>query len=77
MKQTIRVEIFESAVTRDCTLTVYKSKWTNDSQGISITSHDEIHRETFDTIDSALKKAVHVNYEYEQRMDNQTGGSDE
>ena len=64
---TIRIEVYESPVTKDFTLTVYESKWATNNSMLEIVEHESIHRESFETMDEALMRAVIVHYEYEQK----------
>ena len=72
--KTIKFDIME-LTSRRIKLSVHVSTWTSDTYNIS--DFDEIHDEMFDTVGSAMIKALQINYEYEQRQDNLTGGNDE
>jgi len=76
MKKTISVSITEVPFNSGkVTLVISVAEWSNDVS--TIDNMTAIHRELLDTMGEALTKAASVNYEYEQRMDNLTGGNNE
>ena len=70
--KTIAVSVFQST-TGVVVLSAIEHLWVNDE----IKETNTLIEEHFKDVGAALTKAICVNYEYEQRMDNLTGGNDE
>jgi len=75
MKKTISISITQVPFNDGkVNLVVSVAEWSDDVS--TIDNFTAIHRDIYDTINDALAEAASVNYEYEQRMDNLTGGND-